>query len=141
MKTILDYLKTEGRFEGAINNHDIVIDISGDEVWMFRDEEWTFIKIDNGGLDIQIHIQDYLYEFDSTEIRFCEECGKPYDAGFMAGDGDWYCCEDCFDKAMNETYGKGKWKATKVEGPSGGYYACFDGKEWEDTGVFWTSWN
>lgn len=141
MKTILDYLKTEGRFEGVINNHDIVIDISGDEVWMFRDEEWTFIKIDDGGLYIQTHIQDYLYELDSTEIRFCDECGKPYDAGFFAGDGDWYCCEDCFKGAMNAIYGKGKWKATKEEGYYGGYYAYFDGKEWEDTGVFWTSWN
>ena len=141
MKTIIDYLKTKGKFEGCFSQHDIVIDLNDNEVLLWCDEDKWLININDTDCAIEHEIQDILDENYQTEIRFCEECGKPMDKGYIAGDGDWYCCEDCFESAMNATYGKGKWKATKEEGYYGGFYAYFDGKEWEDTSVFWTSWN
>jgi hypothetical protein len=86
-------------------------------------------------------IEDVL-SAHKIEVRFCEECGKPYDAGYIAGDGDWYCCEDCFEGVMNRDYGEGKWRGTDEEGYYGGYYEHLeDDGEWEDTGIYWTEWN
>lgn len=136
MKTIIDYLKTNEHFDGYIGQHEITLTYNGIDVMMWCDgDRWSF------NADAEARIQDTLYELDSTEIRFCEECGKPMDKGFMAGDGDWYCCEDCFEGAMNETYGKGEWRATENEGAFGGYYEYLDVNTWEDTGIFWTAWN
>jgi hypothetical protein len=109
-----------------------------------------YAKCEGEGLSKEIQIpinewddfdlQDMLDEF-GLEIRFCEECGKPYDAGFIAGDGDWYCCHECFESIMDRDYGKGKWRATDEEGDRGGFYEYLDGDEWEDTGIFYTEWN
>lgn len=141
MKTILDYLADNGETTVIIGVHKIRFEPCFGSITVHVDGAKQYdIGVDEAEI-AQNEIQEILYENHQTEIRFCEECGKPIDEGFMAGDGDWYCCDDCFENAMNETYGKGKWRATKAEGPSGGYYVCFDGKEWEDTGIFWTSWN
>lgn len=76
------------------------------------------------------------------EIRFCEVCGRPFDAGFIAGYGDWYCCEECFEPTMDKDYGKGNWRPTDEEGEYGGLYEFLgDNGEWQDTGVYWTEWN
>lgn len=141
MKTIVDFLEnnknkykitcTNGvEVEFAFDETDIIFACSG-KTWFVYHKEGNF----------QHEIQDILETHYKTEIRFCEECGKPYDAGFMAGDGDWYCCEECFEEAMDETYGKGKWRATDAEGRYGGYYEYFDCNEWDDTGIFYTEWN
>ena len=62
--------------------------------------------------------------------------------GCIAGDGWWYCCEECFETTMDNDYGKGKWRATKEEGKFGGFYeALNDEGIWEDTCIFWTQWN
>lgn len=87
-------------------------------------------------------IQDFLYDNFGIEVRFCEECGKPYNAGFITNDGDWYCCQECFTDAMDKQYGKGKWKASDEEGVYGGWYEHLnDEGAWEDTGTFYTEWN
>lgn len=141
MKTIINFLE---------NNGEIKVDIGalalsfnpcfGYIVMCVNDTVYYEIEVSDV-LAAQNQIQDILYDDYQTEIRFCEECGKPYDKGFMAGDGDWYCCEECFDSVMNETYGKGKWRPTDEEGSEGGYYEYFDYDEWEDTGIFYTEWN
>lgn len=143
MKSLVDYLKENVAFTGYIGKHFITIDMFVDEFF-----ECLTIKIDEEKrVSISFNyaentIQDLLYDLDKTEIRFCEECGKPYDAGFMAGDGGWYCCEDCFEDVMNRDYGKGKWRGTDEEGYYGGFYESLqDDGEWEDTGIFWTEWN
>ena len=141
MKSIVNYLKENGPFKGYIGKHEVMLEIIPDCIIMTVDEEKYNIDISNEWV-AQSTIQDMLYEFDKTEVRFCEECGKPYDCGFMAGDGDWYCCEDCFEDAMNKAYGKGKWRGTEEEGYYGGFYEYLqDDGEWEDTGVFYTEWN
>lgn len=143
MKSLVTYIKENGTFKGYIGMHELLIEILFDYVHMSVDDEAHY-KIDIGDykFSVQEEIQDLLYDLDKTEIRFCEECGKPYDCGFMAGDGDWYCCEDCFEDAMNRDYGKGKWRGTDEEGYYGGFYESLqDDGEWEDTGIFWTEWN
>lgn len=137
IKTIVDYLN-KGKFNGVIGNCNITLEIQGDKIKMICDEKEYII---DAFITSEYEIQDILEKNHKTEIRFCEECGKPYDKGFIAGDGDWYCCEDCFDGAMNETYGEGKWRGTDEEGCNGGFYESLDEDEWIDTGIYYTEWN
>ena len=138
MKTLVDYLKNK-QFSDYIGKHHIALQLDEDNVIMQCDNNKYIIEIYNTTPECEM--QDILEEEYRTEVRFCEICGKPYDAGYIAGDGDWYCCEDCFESAMNNDYGKGRWRATEHEGYYGGYYEYFDGNEWEDTSIYYTEWN
>lgn len=140
MKDILCYLSANKKFEGAIGNANVRIELFEDLVVVTCNSHVHTFKIDNVN-NANYAIQDILEKY-KIEVRFCEECGKPYGSGFIAGDGDWYCCEECFEGAMNRDYGEGKWRATNKEGAYGGFYEYLnDGDEWEDTGIFWTEWN
>lgn len=65
--------------------------------------------------------------FDSWEehTRTCDYCGKNYDQGYMAGSGEYYACEECFEHFSGEFVGPEelpddqKWKANN---PDGGCY-------------------
>ena len=139
MKTIVDFLKANnytdnkyyevGDASFAIHGSTVMVSYEG-EVW----------GIPISCMNPNAKVQDVLYDNYEVEMRFCDECGKPYDAGFMAGDGEYYCCEECFEPMMDRDYGKGKWRATDEEGDRGGYYEYLDGDEWEDTGLFYTEW-
>ena len=140
MKTVLDYLKEHGKYEHDFKGRAFKLELIGECILLTRENgKEHVINANQKGWDIEINIQGIL-EHDKIEIRFCEECGKPFDAGFIAGDGDWYCCEDCFDGAMDATYGEGKWRPTDEEGEYGGFYESFDGNVWEDTSVYYTEW-
>ena len=140
MVTIVDFLKNNNNtYEmTCLNGVDIAFTLNETEIIVQCGDKKWFVVV--AGNDIHYDIQDVLYAY-GTEIRFCEECGQPYDAGFMAGDGDWYCCQYCFKGAMDQTYGKDNWHATDMEGAYGGFYEYFNGNEWEDTGIFYTEWN
>lgn len=88
-------------------------------------------------------ISEILSENFGIEIRFCEQCGKPFDAGYTVDCGWWYCCEECFDEAMDDDYGEGNWRPTDTEGIYGGFYEFLDksNNTWEDTGIYYTEWN
>lgn len=87
-------------------------------------------------------ISEILSENFGIEIRFCEQCGKPFDAGYTVDCGWWYCCEECLEDVMNADYGEGKWRITDDEGDLGGYYEFLNTNNmWEDTGIFYTEWN
>jgi hypothetical protein len=75
------------------------------------------------------------------EERYCETCGENMTSGYTAGNGEWYCCADCFERTMNADYGVGKWRTAICQGEYGGYYEYLnkDG-EWEDTGIYYTEW-
>ena len=140
MKTIVDYLQTNKRYEHDVKGRAFDLELIGERVLLKRENGTQhIIDANQTGHDIEIAIQDIL-EHDKIEIRFCEECGKPFDAGYIAGDGDWYCCEECFEDAMNKTYGEGKWRPTEDEGEYGGYYESLDGDEWVDTSIYYTEW-
>lgn len=142
VKNIVDYLENNGALKTYIGIYNVSFELLFDYIVMVIDKD-NHYKIDiNDKFDAQQEIQDILYDTYKTEVRFCEECGKPYDMGFMAGDGDWYCCEDCFEESMDKCYGEGKWRGTDEEGCNGGFYESLqDNGEWEDTGIFWTEWN
>ena len=142
MKTLCDYVKNNGKFDDYIGEHKLVLEIDADYMHMSVDDEHKYKISIKDKFYTQDYVQDTLYEEHKTEVRFCEECGKPYDCGFIAGDGDWYCCEDCFEEVMDRDYGKGKWRGTDEEGCYGGFYeSLHDDGEWEDTGIFYTEWN
>lgn len=143
MKTLLDFLReNNGQYICYIGRHHITFDLCNDGLSMDVDRENYKINLTCAKWGLQDSVQDILYNLDKTEIRFCEECGRPYDCGFIAGDGEWYCCEPCFDAVMDRDYGKGKWRDTEEEGCYGGFYEFLDDSgEWDDTGIYYTEWN
>lgn len=138
-KTIVNFLKENGYTNDKVYEvGDASFTMHGSTVMVSYNGDVWGVPSSRG--DVNYQVQDVLYDNYEVEMRFCEECGKPYDAGFMAGDGEYYCCEECFEPMMDRDYGKGKWRATKEEGYCGGYYEYLDGDEWEDTGLFYTEW-
>ena len=138
IKTIVDYLNKR-KFHDYIGDCDVILEMQGHNIKMTCNGKEYIIDILK--VTPEYEIQDILAEKHKTEVRFCEECGKPYDKGFIAGDGDWYSCEDCFEDAMNRVCGEGKWRPTEDEGCYGGFYEQLDGDEWIDTSVYYTEWN
>ena len=139
MKTIIDYLKEHGKYEHDVKGRAFELILKGNQILLNYLDGWAVINAEQEGYVVENSIAEIL-EDHKIEIRFCEECGKPFDAGFIAGDGDWYCCEECFDGAMDNTYGEGKWRPTDEEGEYGGFYESFDGNVWEDTSIYYTEW-
>jgi hypothetical protein len=138
MKTVLDYLKEHKNYVHGFQGRAFDLELTGNKIILqCNDNIWVFYLDEE--CDYESEIQNIL-EDNKIEIRFCEECGKPFDAGFIAGDGDWYCCEGCFDGAMDTTYGKGKWRPSEEEGDNGGWYEALDGDEWVDTSIYYTEW-
>ena len=140
MKNVIDYLIENKKFDGIIGKANIKIELCDDIVVITRD---TYVHTFRLSDDIvaEYEIQDIL-EANKIEVRFCEQCGKPYDKGFTAGNGEWYCCEECFESTMDEDYGKGKWRPSEQEGEYEGWYEYLnEDNEWEDTSVFYTEWN
>lgn len=141
MTTIVDFLRKNKEYKEQFGNYEVLFKYSGHRIIIECECEEFTITYDDP-YEVHSIILDIMEDFGGTEIRFCEECGKPFDKGFMVGDGSWYSCEDCFETAMDNTYGKGQWRSTDEEGYYGGYYeSSHDGGEWEDTGVFYTEWN
>ena len=139
MKTVVDYLKKNKKYEHDVMDADFELELEGDIIKLrCNEEEWSIST--TSGVDAEYDIQEILEEHE-IEIRFCEICGIPMDQGYTTDCGGWYCCEDCFEGAMDEDYGKGKWRGTDEDGIDGGFYEALDeDDEWEDTGVYWTQW-
>ena len=142
MKTIVDYLIQNKIYEEEISEHKIELRLSKKCVVMTVDSDKYLIKRLNEDSCPDTEIKYILEENYNTAIRFCEVCGKPFDAGYIAGDGDWYCCEECFAPTMDKDYGKEGWRESDEEGEYGGFYEYLNnGDEWEDTSIYWTEWN
>ena len=139
MKTVVDYLKKNKKYEHDVMDADFELELKGDIIKLrCNEEEWSIST--ESGVDAEYDIQEILEEHE-IEIRFCEICGSPMDQGYTTDCGGWYCCEDCFEGAMDTDYGKGNWRGTDEEGIGGGFYEAMDEDgEWEDTGVYWTQW-
>lgn len=142
MKTIIDYLTEHRKYEHDVQGRGFELELNDidDQILLGCNGDWVIISTKQNGWTIENDIREILEDNYGIQIRFCEECGKPFDAGFIAGDGDWYCCEDCFDGAMDTTYGKGKWRPSENEGENGGWYEALDEDEWVDTSVYYTEW-
>ena len=140
MNTVIDYLEKHKQYKHDVMGRDFELELDGKVITLrYHGHEWWIATTREENPEYVI--QDILYDEYKIEIRFCEECGKPYDAGFTAGDGDWYCCEECFEESMDKSYGEGNWRGVDEEGSNGGFYEYFDGEEWIDTGAYWTEWN
>jgi hypothetical protein len=83
----------------------------------------------------------------NQEFVICDHCGLPMIDG-MCNDGSWViydfnCHEECFEAAMDERYGKGRWRLNPSGEPGeyNGYYdELLEDGTWEDTGIFYTEW-
>ncbi len=141
MKTVVDYLIEHKTYEEDISVDTVKLELTDKNVIMTVDDDRYFIKRD-GEVSVETEIRSILEDLYEANIRFCEICGIPYDMGFVGGDGEWYCCQSCFEDAMDKDYGKDGWRGTDDEGEYGGYYEYLraDG-EWEDTGIYYTEWN
>ena len=141
MKTIADYLIENKTYEEDIANHIVKLKLTNKCAVMTVDEDRYLIKR-FGDVSPETEIRSILEDIYNVNIRFCDKCGIPYDMGFMAGDGDWYCCQSCFETVMDRDYGKDGWRESEDEGEYGGFYEYLnDDGEWEDTGIFYTEWN
>lgn len=138
MKRLVDYLKKE-KFTSYVGTCLVTLQLHDNVIILSCNGDKYLVGADNSSPEYEI--QDILYDNYGTEIRFCDECGKPYDEGYMAGDGEYYCCEECFEPMMNRDYGEGKWRGIDEEGRYGGLYEYLDGDKWDDTGLFYTEWN
>lgn len=141
MKTVVDYLKENDKYEEEIAGHNVELKLTNKLVMMTVDDDKYRIKR-YGDVSAETEIRYILEENYGANIRFCEVCGIPYDMGFIAGDGDWYCCQSCFKPALDKDYGEDGWRESEDEGEYGGYYEYqnTDG-EWIDTGIYYTEWN
>lgn len=140
MKTVVDYLQANKKYEHDFQGRAFELELTDKDIELGCNNEVYSIMLSQTGYEVEDIIQTILEEDHKIAIRFCEECGTPFDAGFMAGDGDWYSCEDCFNDAMDRTYGKGNWRSSEDEGENGGWYEYLDEDKWEDTGIFYTEW-
>lgn len=140
MKTILDYLNEHKRYEHDAMGRNFIVEIRENDIYLTLNEEVWLIEGDTGS-ELEYCIQDILEE-NKIEIRFCEVCGKPMDYGYTVDDGGWYCCEECFEPAMDDEYGKRNWRVTDEAGEQGGYYEYMNmyNCEWKDTGIYYTEW-
>ncbi len=83
---------------------------------------------------------------DNEYEPICDRCGKPMQSGFTTEGGLFihgdHFCEDCFESAMDEMYGKGGWRVSESEecGENGGYYDELVDGQWIDTGFYYTEW-
>ena len=139
MKTILDYLKENGKYTHDVENKDFTLELEGKVVVLkYHEHEWWIAA------HFSKHVEDevifLLDENFGIEIRFCETCGCPMDYGYTVDDGSFYCCEECFEPTMDKTYGKENWRSTEHSGANGGYYEYLNNGEWEDTGIYYTEW-
>lgn len=91
----------------------------------------------------------YVVYAPEDEMTLCSVCGKPVLRGMTTDDGDCHIHEDCFEKYMNEMYGKGKWKPIDEfpnydysgDDGQGGYYVYLDeDNKWIGTGIYYTEW-
>ena len=85
---------------------------------------------------------------DGHAIRICDYCGCIMEQGYTDDDADFYNCEECFPKDMNERYGEGNWRAQSKEDYGddcnymGGFYEYKNKNgEWEPEPSFYTEWN
>lgn len=140
MKTVLDYLKEHKRYEHDVQGRAFELILKANQILLNYKDGWVVIKTDLEENEIENIITETLEEHN-INIRFCEECGKPFDAGYIAGDGDWYCCKECFVDAMDKNCGTGKWRPTNNEGQYGGFYEALEEDGWIDTGIYYTEWN
>ncbi len=141
MKTVVDYLIEHKIYEESIANHDVKLKLAKKTIVMTVDGDRYLIKR-FGEVSPETEIRAILEDIYGANIRFCDACGIPYDMGFIACDGDWYCCQSCFDKELNDAYGKDGWRESEDEGEYGGYYEFLNSNgEWEDTGIYYTEWN
>ena len=83
-KTIVDFLRENGQFKGCFNGYEIILEPADNYIFVMEVSDGD--KLNDKYMvpisrTIMYEIQDLLYDEYDIEIRFCSECGKPYDAG------------------------------------------------------------
>ena len=153
-KNIIDYLKehenNRTEFTNTSYNHtikefehtDVTLTLVEYGIHIYIDGELErFVNLDD---DCEYIIQDFLFDEYGIDIRFCDHCGCPMQAGYTDDDADFYNCEECFPKDMDERYGKGNWRTYEERNGDcnnmGGYYEYLENGEWRDEPSYYTEW-
>ena len=151
-KTIVDYLKAQGdkRAEYVNSTYD-------HEKKEFVHTEFSLVLVEYGihiyidgdlkkiidihSDSIETEIMCYLEDECLIPVRFCNYCGGLMQDG-MTDEWDFYSHEECFEKYMDEEFGKGKWRSQESEYPNeaDGYYEELVDGEWEPLGIYYTEW-
>lgn len=90
-------------------------------------------------------IGELSIRFSDDCFRTCECCGKLITKGYTNDVGDFYNCEQCFTKEMDNHYGKGNWRAYKSKdgncNSESGFYEYLEDGEWKPESSYYTEWN
>lgn len=150
MKTIFDFMKDKEEYvhesghysdDKWVNIEFIILNNNG-RLRLVVDGQSCEIKSDRDLIDM---VEEWC---DGHQIRICDHCGCIMEQGYTDDDADFYNCEECFPKDMNERYGEGNWRAQNEEdyrddcNYMGGFYEYknADG-EWEEEPSYYTEWN
>ena len=151
-KNIIDYLKIQKdnkeTFEDVRHNGkefvhtDVTLELVEYGIHLYVNRELEkFINLDD---DCEDEIMTCLYDEYGIEVRFCDYCGCPMQVGYTDDGGDFYNCEDCFPKDMDERYGKGNWREYDDEDGDcnelDGYYEYLEDGEWQPEPSYYTEW-
>lgn len=145
MKTIIDFMQ-------ELKDEKYEVDYPDGYVIVFNSNGKMYAECENKDKDIKVTFafedaDDLLTKCDeilSFEIRFCDYCGCPFNCGYTDDDADFYNCEECFPKDMDERYGKGNWRTYESENGDcnwqGGYYERLVDGKWEAEPSYYTEW-
>lgn len=141
MKDKEEYVHKSGHYSGGeFKNIEFTILNNNGRLRLVVDGKSTEIKNDYDLIDM---VEEWC---DNHQIRICTYCGKPMEAGYTDDEADFYNCEECFEKDMNERYGAGNWREQNdFDEPNylGGWYEYFDKKtgKWKPEPSYYTEWN
>lgn len=153
MKSFYDYVKEHGNdvtFEFSVWNGNGYNDVELEAKLTEKDE---FLLLEEGKI---IHVIEddydlinYIEEKYKAEIRICDYCGGVMQSGMTDDEADFYNHVECFDKDMDERYGKGNWRNIPEdengevnENWLGGFYEYREDEnsEWEPEPSYYTEW-
>lgn len=144
-KTFMEFMKEIGTQKHELNypNGYIIV---------FNKDNKMFVEGKNEKLDIEItfefedeeDFQDKCEEMLNFEVRFCDICGRPMNVGYTDDGADFYNCCNCFEKDMDERYGKGNWRMYESDDGKcnylGGYYEYLEDDRWVADSSYYTEW-
>ena len=153
MKSFYDYVKEHGNdviFEFLVwngngyNGVELEAKLTGKDEFLLL-EEGKIIHVIEDDYDLI----DYIEEKYKAEIRICDYCGGVMQSGMTDDEADFYNHVECFDKDMDERYGKGNWRNIPEdengevnENWLGGFYEYREDEnsEWEPEPSYYTEW-
>lgn len=143
-KTLTDFMRELGSKRFKLDYPDGYVEVYNNNSKMYAEGKNNRLNImARFAFKDQDDLQEKCEDILEFEIRFCEYCGCPMNKGYTDDDADFYNCEECFPKDMNERYGKGNWRTYDNDGDCnymGGYYEYYRDGKWQAEPSYYTEW-